>query len=72
MSKPRERWGKKKNGFPVHLSIISTQCQMTDLDINCLVLRALKGTCTNVGQTSGDKFSELKKHIPLTRVALVL
>lgn len=37
---------------------------MTDLDINCLPLRALRSASANVGRTSRDKFSELNKHIP--------
>lgn len=44
---------------------------MTDLDINCLPLRALKKVNLQMlGRTSRDKFSELDKHIPLTRSEL--
>lgn len=44
---------------------------MTGLDINCLLLHALSASA-NVGWTSRDKFSELNKHILLTRGELWL
>lgn len=57
--------------FP-HASLNCLRILLAALDINCLQLRALKSTSANVGLTSRDKFSQLNKHVTLTRQDFVM